>query len=461
MASLLVAHNLHEALDPRGAAERKPYPPLGPLLTVAELARAGHDVAFYDGTFGAVTDFQAALDGHRPTRVAILADPHNVSQKMCLSVWRTAALEMVRMARAIGAEVLVAGPDVSDHPSVYAASGVTTVVGEHDDAVLRWASGGDVGSGRQSPRSNLDRLPLPAWERVDLRRYAQVWRAAHGVWEMNVSTARGCPFRCNWCAKPTWGRRYTVRSPEEVWAEITALRERYQPDRIWFTDDIFGIQKDWLARFAALAAPNPIPFRCLSRADLLTDPAVVQNLARAGAVEVWLGAESGSDRVLTAMDKDGTVDEIRTAAKLLHNYGIQTGFFLQLGYPGEGYAELMQTIRLVRELQPQQIGISVSYPLPGTVFWERTLAGGDAPADARWAGSMENRVLFQSPFPQAFYDAAREVLRSEHAITRFSRAPTLSGALRLPWHLGRWPVYRARIWSHRGVDAERLDGGPH
>ncbi|MSP54612.1 MAG: B12-binding domain-containing radical SAM protein [Myxococcales bacterium] len=454
MADLLVAHSLHLALDPQAAAERKPHPPLGTLVTAAELEREGHDVAVYDGTFGRPEDFEQALAGHRPRKVAILADPHNISQKMCLSVWREAALVMVGAARGMGADVLVAGPDVSDHPDLYrggvgrdeADPGITVVEGEHDTAVAAWAKGDPVSPGRRV-RSNLAGLPFPAWSRAPMDRYAAAWRAAHGHWELNVSTARGCPYRCNWCAKPTWGRRYTVRPADEVWAEIMELRERYRPDRLWFTDDIFAIQRPWLARYAELAASDPMPFRCLSRADLLTDPEAVKELARAGAVEVWLGAESGSDAVLNAMDKDGTVDEIRTATRLLRKNGIRTGFFLQLGYPGERYEDVMSTVRMVRDLRPDEIGVSVSYPLPGTVFWDRVMAGRSAAdaASARWAGSMENRVLFASPLNQGCYDAAREVMRAEHALARFAAKPTWRGAARVPWHLGRWPAERMRL----------------
>lgn len=450
MADLLLAHSLHLALDPRADAEHKPQPPLGVLVTAAELERDGHDIAVYDGTFGRPADFTAALAGHRPRKVAIVADPHNISQKMCLSVWRDAALTMSRAARSVGADVLVAGPDVTDHPDVYRDEGVSVVIGEHDLAVSAWARGESVPAARQV-RSSLVGLPFPAWDRAPMQRYADTWRRAHGVWELNVSTARGCPYRCNWCAKPTWGRRYNVRPAEEVWAEIVELRARYRPDRIWFTDDIFAIQRPWLARFVELAAAEPMPFRCLSRADLLTDPAVVADLARAGAVEVWLGAESGSDAVLAAMDKDGTVAEIRTAARLLRSHGIRTGLFLQLGYPGERYEDVLATVRMVRELRPDEIGISVSYPLPGTVFWDRVMGDrstADA-RDARWAGSMENRVLFSSPMPQRFYDAARGVLRAEHALGRFVADPTLKGALRAPWHAARWPVERAKVWGYR------------
>jgi radical SAM superfamily enzyme YgiQ (UPF0313 family) len=216
--------------------------------------------------------------------------------------------------------------------------------------------------------TDLGGLPLPAWERVDMARYAQVWRSRHGLWEVNVSTARGCPYRCNWCAKPTWGRTYHVRPVAEVVAELEALRTRYGPDRIWFTDDIFAIKPAWLEEFRA-------------------------------------------------------------------------------GYPGETYADVLATAAMVRALRPEEIGISVSYPLPGTVFHERMK--GRLHGES-WQSAMDNTLLFESDYPQSFYDAARELIRDEHAVLRFRPELSRSGARRAAgaaFHAARWPVHRA--WGCR------------
>jgi anaerobic magnesium-protoporphyrin IX monomethyl ester cyclase len=452
MADPLLAHNFHPALDPTARAAGKPYPPLGTLVSAAEALRRGVDLAVYDPTFSADPAlFEAALDGHRPTRVALLMDPHAIPQKMCTTGMRAAAVTMVRAAKARGAEVLVAGPDVSDHPEHYADADVV-VLGEHDRAFLDWIDGGGVTGviPRGSPRADLAGLPFPAWERVDMAMYASRWRARHGYWEANVSTARGCPYRCNWCAKPTWGRTYHVRPVENVVAEVEALRSRYQPDRLWFTDDIFAIKPAWLAAYRAAVQPRPLPFRCLTRVDLVKDPTYVRDLAEAGCVEVWVGAESGSDAVLERMDKDASVEEIRRASALLRDHGIRRGFFLQLGYPGETAADVDRTLAMVRELKPEEIGVSVSYPLPGTVFHERTKHRLRA---SNWAESMENRLLFDADYPQAFYDAAREVLRAEHAMIRFTPELSRRGLRRaagVAWHVARWPVERGKMrWFGR------------
>ncbi|GDX80057.1 Mg-protoporphyrin IX monomethyl ester oxidative cyclase [Deltaproteobacteria bacterium] len=451
---LLLASPYHLPLDPQEVAAGKPYPPLGTLVSAAELRAQGHEVAFYDATFNHdPTTFAGALDGHRPAKVAIVSDPHAVPVKMCTIAQRTAALTMIESAKSRGAEVLIAGPDVTDHPGVYEAAGADVIVlGEHDGALPEWANGA-LQSGRTSRRKNrpdLDTLPDPAWDLVDLPAYATRWRSRHGRWELNLSTARGCPYRCNWCAKPTWGRSYNVASPARVATTIRSLRAAHAPDSLWFTDDIFAVKPSWLSEFRALVGENPLPFRCNTRADLVREGAYVRDLAAAGCTEVWMGAESGSDRVLAAMEKDQTRADVDTAVARLRDAGIRVGFFLQLGYPGEKLADVRATVEMVRRLKPDEIGVSVAYPLPGTPFHDRVKADLER---ANWTSSMDNEVLFAGAYPQPFYDAAREVLRAEHAWLTWRPEPTRRGLRRtaaLPYHAARWPLHQAKLaWYGR------------
>ena len=311
--------------------------------------------------------------------------------------------------------------------------------------LLEWLGGAPLHGvlPRRPARTDLASMPSPAWDRVDLRRYAETWRARHGAWELNISTARGCPYRCNWCAKPTWGRTYHVRPAEKVAAEVHRAVE-LGADRIWFTDDIFAIKLDWLRRYHA-ALGGAVPYRCLTRPDLVKDPAYVAELAASGCREVWMGVESGAQHVLDAMDKDTSLDDIRRASGLLRDAGIRRGFFLQLGYPGERYEDVLATAALIRELRPEELGITVSYPLPGTPFHEAVRA---QLGSTNWRSAMDNEVLFQATYPQPFYDAAREVLRAEHAVLQFKPELSRRGVRRaagVAWHLARWPVERARL----------------
>ncbi|MCB9778460.1 MAG: B12-binding domain-containing radical SAM protein [Alphaproteobacteria bacterium] len=441
MSSVLVTHPYHLALDPREAALGRPYPPLQTLVAAAALRSAGHEVVVHDRMFAPdARGFGDALDRLRDPRggrfdaVALVGDDHAVSMKQCLGAIRTATEQMLAACRDRGLPVIASGPDLSDHPEHYVAAGASAAVrGEVQRVLPAWIGGerdlvgvhGERGAGgRAAPLDDLDALAPAAWDLVDLRPYADTWRRRHGRWELNLWTARGCPYKCNWCAKPTWGRSYAVRDPDAVAAELVALMDRHRPDGLWFTDDIFALRRKWLAAFrraldTRLQGRPPLPYRCLSRVDLLEDPAFTADLAATGCREVWVGAESGADSVLTAMDKDCTVAQIETATRLLRSHGIRTGFFLQLGYPGETLADVEATVAMVGRLKPDAIGVSVSYPLPGTPFHERV-----APylRDTHWQASMDNRPLFETPYEQPFYDAAKRVIQHQHAAAGGRRA---------------------------------------
>ncbi len=450
------------------AALGRPYPPLATLVAAATARAAGHDVRVHDRTFRRdASEFGGVLEQVSVGRVAICGDDHAVPMKQCLSGIRDATLEMIRAARAAGVPVLVSGPDVSDHPDLYRGAGAAAaVVGDVSAVLADWLAGrsdiqgihGERGAGgRAAAPADLDALPDADRGDIDLSPYARMWRRRHGAWELNVWTARGCPYRCNWCAKPTWGRSYNARSPERVAAEIATLRRTVRPDRLWFTDDIFALKPEWLSAFrsaldgAGSSGGAVTPYRCLSRPDLLASGRYVADLAATGCRQVWLGAESGSDSVLRAMDKECSVADVTAAVGHLRDHGIAVGLFLQLGYPGESVDDVMATVDMIRRLAPDEIGVSVSYPLPGTPFHARVR---DSMRDAHWSGSMENRPLFEAPYPPAFYGAAKALLRSTHSagqtravLARLRERPDRRGLRRLAGalvHRGRLPLVRWR-----------------
>jgi radical SAM superfamily enzyme YgiQ (UPF0313 family) len=239
--------------------------------------------------------------------------------------------------------------------------------------------------------TDLDSLPFPAWDLVDIERYRTIWRRRHGYFSMNMATTRGCPFHCNWCAKPIWGQRYHTRSPENAAAELIWLSHTYHPDHLWFVDDIFGLQPGWVSRFAGLLEQGGarIPFQSLNRVDLLLRPGEIEALDRAGCEMVWVGAESGSQAILDAMEKGTQVEQIEEACRRLHSAGIRVGFYLQFG----------------------------SYPLPGTRFYQavqKTIG-----PQKNWIDSADLAMLYRGPFSTAFY---RQLHRLVHHDYRFHRA---------------------------------------
>jgi radical SAM superfamily enzyme YgiQ (UPF0313 family) len=295
---------------------------------------------------------------------------------------------------------------------------------------------------------NLDALPFPAWGLVDRERYQRVWYENHGYYSMGMVTTRGCPFHCNWCAKPIWGQKYNSRSPENVVEEMAWLKEHFNPDHIWFMDDIMGIRDLWIEEFADLleARGIRIPFKSLNRADLLLRGKTIPALARAGAQIVWIGAESGSQKILDAMDKGTRVEQIYEATRKLHEHGVKVAFFLQFGYPGETREDIELTLKMVRDLMPDDIGISVSYPLPGTPFYERVKH--EFGERANWIDSEDLAMLYKGPFATEFYRQLHTVVHKDYRSRKTWNE--LKAAIRNPANLRPGHIQQtARMIYHR------------
>jgi anaerobic magnesium-protoporphyrin IX monomethyl ester cyclase len=458
MALVLLAHSFFLQRDAKQLARQKPYPPLTTLLTAAILREAGHEVAFFDATFEPGPDaFERRIAGMPASTLILIEDNFNFLTKMCTETRRADALAMIGAARERGWRVAVNSPDSADNPRLYLDAGADAVLtGEGEfgaDDFVRGGSGaagliriGADGELQHSPRPrtrpDLDALPLPAWDLADIAAYRAVWTAAHGHFSLNIAASRGCPYTCNWCAKPTFGRRYDQRSPSSVADEMRQIKERYDPDHLWFADDIFGMSENWLRDFADEVERRDaaIPFMMQSRVNLISVP-VADALRRAGAQEVWLGVESGSQRVLDAMDKSARVEAARAATRNLKRHGIRACWFLQLGYPPEDWHDILLTRNLVREEAPDEIGVSVAYPLPGTVFHERQVA--ELGPQRNWRDTDELAMLFRGTFDTAFYRDVRDALHAEAPSGKTDDARWLALGLRADAHRQERPRLRA------------------
>ncbi len=431
---ILLAHSNFMGDDPKQRARMKPYSPLSTLIAAALLRREGYEVSLFDATFEVGIDaFEAKLDEVQPDAVLLMEDNFNFLTKMCTTARREAALAMIGLGVRRGCRVAVNGPDASDNPAMYLGAGADAVVlGEGEAAVLDvarlWMGGtGDLSdipglilaarehaqpTKSRRPQQDLDDLPHPAWDLLDADAYRSAWRRTHGEFSWNIVSSRGCPYACNWCAKPTFGRRYSVRSPEDVASEMLRLKQEIGPDHLWFTDDILGLDVDWTCAFAEEVERRDarIPFTMQSRVNLITQKSV-SALARAGAREVWLGIESGSQKILDAMDKGTTVDGARAASRLLKEHGIRVCWFIQLGYPSETWEDLLATRDLIRGEEPDEIGVSVAYPLPGTVFYDRVRA--QLGRQRNWKDSGDLAMLFQGTFDTELYRRVRDILHEE------------------------------------------------
>ncbi|WP_457446534.1 B12-binding domain-containing radical SAM protein [Roseateles sp. P5_E4] len=429
MLSILVGHSFFLRFDTKQFERAKPYPPLATLQVAELLRRQGHEVALFDAMLATGTqDFDRQLAAVQPQVVLLYEDNYNYLSKMCLAKMREAACAMVASARRAGARVIVAGSDASDAPDHYLRAGADVALrGEGLDvlpALLRRLEAEPALPGDEllaglaqpvtlQPRGDHAELEAPAaWDLVDIERYRTTWVAAHGYFSLNMAASKGCSFRCNWCAKPIWGQRYQQRSAAAVAAEMAELKARFAPDHIWFADDIFGFRADWVQRFAAEldARGGGVPFTIQTRADLVSET-MARALADAGCREAWIGAESGSQQVLDAMNKGTTVDEILQSRQRLKAAGVRVGFFIQLGYLGEGLPELLQTRQLIEEARPDDIGVSVSYPLPGTRFHEQVKA--QLGAKTHWDDSGDLAMMFRGTFGSEVYRVVRDLLHEQ------------------------------------------------
>jgi anaerobic magnesium-protoporphyrin IX monomethyl ester cyclase len=439
MLSILVCHSYYLRLDQKQVLRAKPYPPLATLQVVALLRKAGHQVAFFDAMLAhGATQYDALLDSAKPQLVLLYEDNFNFLSKMCLGEMRRAACEMIASAHLAGAKVIAAGPDVTDAPAPYLKAGADfALLGEglsslfellprldsvphaHNALVAKGVNGIALLSGEKLVLQKCASTPpiatdvgLAAWNLVDVERYRAVWMQAHGYFSLNMAASRGCPFRCAWCAKPIWGNQYLQRDANEVAEEMALLKRSFKPDHIWFADDIFGFRVDWVVDFAAAVQrlDARIPFTIQTRADLVSER-MAESLRAAGCTEAWLGAESGSQRVLDAMNKGTTVGEIQIARDRLRAVGIRVGFFIQLGYMDEQLNDIVATRSLLEEARPDEIGVSVSYPLPGTKFYE--LVKEQLHGKTHWQESNDLEMMFQGTYTSEFYRAVRNLMHDQ------------------------------------------------
>ena len=413
---IMLTHANHLYSDRKQVRKMQPYPPLQTLIAAALLRRDGHRVVFFDCTFD--RDFISTMDTYQPDVVAVCEDNFNFLTKMCLLENRELAFEIAAAARVRGIPAIVNSSDSTNNPQAYLAAGFERVIlgeleGTLSELCRHWTQKpAQIEYDPARAVVDLDELPMPAWDLVDMDAYRRAWMDAHGYFSLNLTASRGCPYRCNWCAKPVHGEAYRQYSPDRVAAEMECVQELFAPDQLWFTDDIFGLSGKWTREFAACVERRGvrIAFRMQSRCDLMTRP-TVEALERAGCIEVWMGAESGSQRILNAMEKGIRVDQIAEARENLRRHGIRAGLFLQLGYRGEEWDDIEKTIQMVRDVRPDDIGVSVSYPMPNTRFHQIVQA--QIGTQANWRDSADLAMMYHGAFPTEFYRALADALHAE------------------------------------------------
>lgn len=435
MADILLANSYFLQYDKKQLKQMKPYPPLATIYAASVLKQKKYTIDFFDTVFAnSEKEIFPLIEKNAGNIFVIYDDGFNYLTKMCLVNMRNACFEMIHFARKNNMKVLVSSSDATDHWKEYLDEGADFIlIGEAENTLIEVIDGlkknsneadfnhinglafkkGDeyLKTMKREVMHDLDALPFPDWNLIDIKKYKHNWIKKNRYFSLNLTTTRGCPFKCNWCAKPIYGNRYNSRSPENVVEEIKFLLHNFQPTHFWFCDDIFGLKPGWIKRFSELVEKENLKFKfkIQCRADLLLDenPSVnsragnIEYLAKAGCDEIWIGAESGSQKILDAMDKGTTIEQIYRCTELMKKHKIKPCFFLQFGYLGETKEDIKATQKMLFDLMPHDIGISVSYPLPGTKFYEKVK--NDLKEKQNWNDSDELLMMYRSTYSPVYY----------------------------------------------------------
>jgi len=408
----------------------KPYPPLGILYICSHLREKGVDAEVFDSTFSSRQELWDRLLQGPPSVLGVYAN----------LMTRSSVVEILRVAKNCGWQTIVGGPEPGAYVDEYLAAGADVVViGEGEvtlaelvpvlhshaletlqriDGIAFRAPDGSLM--RTKPREqikDIDAQPWPARESIDLARYIETWRQHHGMGSVSLITARGCPYHCRWCSHEVFGKTHRRRKPASVADELEWLMRRYHPDMAWMADDVFTIHHGWLFQYGAELKRRGLrlPFECISRADRLNRQ-VVETLAEIGCFRVWIGSESGSQRILDAMERGVTVDQVRNAVALCRSAGIQSGMFLMWGYEGEELSDIEATIEHVKKSNPDIFFTTVSYPIKGTPYFSDVT---ERVVNARpWRESSDRELQIRNRHSRQFYRFADKLLRSEVEIER-------------------------------------------
>ena len=440
MAEFLLTHGYFLYEDPKELQIMKPYAPLGILYLCSHLRRQGFDVDVFDTTFSNRETLFQHLRKETPSVVGIYAN----------LMTRGNVVEILTVAREAGWKTIVGGPEPGAYALEYLQAGADFVVfGEGEltvqDLLESFRAGatncynipglayldpdGNMHETAQRPQiSDLDRQPWPARHAIDISRYVKTWRDAHGKGSVNFITARGCPYKCRWCSHQVFGQTHRRRDPLLVVDEVEWLLQTYSPDMVWVSDYVFTINHKWIRDYATEMRRRGlrIPFECISRADRL-NAEMLDLLAELGCFRVWIGSESGSQRILDAMDRGVKVEQVQQAVALTRERGIESGMFLMWGYEGEELDDIEATVKHVSTTKPDIFFTTVSYPIKGTPYHQRV---SDRLVQLKpWGVSSDRDIKIKGRHSRTFYSHADKLLKDEVQLARLAGTPAADSDL--------------------------------
>ena len=431
MPDILLTHGYFLAEDEKERQIMKPYPPLGLLYLSGYLKRAGYSVEVFDSTFGEL----AVL------AMRFAAAPGGVVGIYTNLMTRRNVLRIVQAAKLHRWTVVLGGPESSNYIGEYLDAGADVIVTGEGEVTLaelltalprhgihrlqevpglafRDESGAIVSTAPRTRVPDIDSLPFPDREAIDHGLYLNAWKTHHGASSINLITARGCAYRCNWCSHAVYGHSHRRRSPVNVADEMQWIIDRYDPDQVWYADDVFTISHPWLATYTAELKRRGIhrPFETITRADRLQNEGAVELLRELGCYRIWIGSESGSQKILDAMQRGVSVEQVRRSCRLAQSAGIQVGMFLMWGYEGEEFEDIAATVAHVKASNPDIFFTTVSYPIKGTGYFEKVR--GRVAMSVDWAEGSDRDYVIDGRPGRDYYRLADQWLRSEVEASR-------------------------------------------
>ena len=416
---ILLTHGYFLNDDPNEKIIMKPYVPLGMLYISSFLERKGFSNEVFDTTFSSLKELQEELIKVKPDVLAIYV---NLMTKLNV-------LEIIKFTKSNlnQTKIILGGPEIKYNANDFLNFGADyLVIGEGEetsfelikalnenrfDEIIKINGIGFIEDNEiifteeRSKLKEIDSLPFPNRDKVNLKLYLDAWKERHGENAISVSTMRGCPYTCKWCSRAVYGLSYRRRSPKNVCDELELIEKDYSPDTLWFVDDVFTISHKWLSEFKNVLSERnlKIKYECITRADRLNEN-VIKDLKASGCFRVWIGAESGSQKVIDLMDRRVDVNQVREMIKLAQKYSIQAGTFIMLGYPGETEEDIEETIKHLKESNPEYFTITVAYPIKGTELFAEIEAS--QTNNFKWDKNSDRDRDFRRAYNRRYYDFA-------------------------------------------------------
>lgn len=434
---ILFTHGYFLSEDPKELQIMRPYVPLGILYISSYLEQHGYENEIFDSTFSTLEKLKEKLLNQRPDIIAIYT---NLMTKLNV-------LKIIKFIRSEASlkdiKIFLGGPEVRNYSENFLNYGADVIIiGEGEETTLELIKnletstttlldsarsdkllsiqgiayledGQLITTPERSLIKDINILPFPNRQKIDFTNYLNSWKTHHGYSMMSVNTMRGCPYTCKWCSRAVYGGTYRRRSPQLVAQELKMIKDTYNPDMIWFVDDVFTIHHKWLTEFAEEVKKQDaiIPYEIISRADRLNED-VIKTLKASGCFRVWVGAESGSQKIIDAMDRRVDVMKTREMINLTKQHGLEAGTFIMLGYPGETKEDIKETIEHLVQANPSQYTITIAYPIKGTELYNE-MKNEFLDQQMDWETTTDRDIDFKRTHPKQYYQYAIQWVMNE------------------------------------------------